>query len=378
MHKRDYARFLRGLKGRLHFAAHSHHLWPDATRAAALECWDHAAAEADGKWERVFARTVPEAQGHVARILGLSRPGQVAFAPNTHELVCRLLSCLDWSRPVRVLTSDGEFHSFARQLARLEETGRVRALRVPTEPFATFERRLAREAARWKPDLVYVSQVFFDSGYALRDLPALVRRVPRRSLIAVDGYHAFCAVPTRLAAVEKRVFYLAGGYKYAQAGEGACFMAVPPGCSLRPVDTGWLADYAALERPRGGRVSYGPGGWRFWGATFDPSGLYRFNAAMRWMKERGLTVPRLHAHVLALQERFLRGIGEPLREKLLTPADSPLRGHFLTFRVPDASAAARRLARRGVLVDARGDRLRFGFGVYHDERDVDALCRRLR
>ena len=39
-----FARALGAAPGRLHFAAHSHHLWPDASREGQIECWDDAAA----------------------------------------------------------------------------------------------------------------------------------------------------------------------------------------------------------------------------------------------------------------------------------------------------------------------------------------------
>jgi selenocysteine lyase/cysteine desulfurase len=38
----------------------------------------------------------------------------------------------------------------------------------------------------------------------------------------------------------------------------------------------------------------------------------------------------------------------------------------------------RRLDEAGVITDLRGDRLRIGFGLYHDPDDVDELARRLR
>jgi selenocysteine lyase/cysteine desulfurase len=381
--KAHYSRFLAANPGRLHFAAHSHHLWPDVTRDAVLACWDDAARLADRKWERVFGEIVPRAQGHVARILGLSRPEQIAFAPNTHELVMRLLSCLDAARPLRILTTDGEFMSFARQAARLEEQPRVAVTRVTTEPFATFEERFREAAARDDFDLVYMSQVFFDSGRAVEDLSRIVKAVRNpQALVVVDGYHGFCALPTSLRAIEERAFYLAGGYKYAQSGEGVCFLHVPPGCTLRPVDTGWFAAFGRLtERPARG-VEYPDDGFRFWGATFDPTALYRFNAVMDLLEREGVTVERIHAHVRALQERFLdglerRGTGALPVSTLVTPRSLEAQGHFLTFRLAEAAALASRLEERGVLVDVRGDRLRLGFGIYHDEGDVDQLLERL-
>ena len=40
--------------GRLHFAAHSHHLWPDASYDGQVACWEDAARLADRKWDRVI------------------------------------------------------------------------------------------------------------------------------------------------------------------------------------------------------------------------------------------------------------------------------------------------------------------------------------
>ena len=53
------------------------------------------------------------------------------------------------------------------------------------------------------------------------------------------------------------------------------------------------------------------------------------------------------------------------------------RGHFLTFRRGDARDLQRRLLEARVITDARDDRLRFGFGLYQVEADVDRLVERL-
>ena len=39
-----------------------------------------------------------------------------------------------------------------------------------------------------------------------------------------------------------------------------------------------------------------------------------------------------------------------------------------------AGAIYARLHEAGVITDHRGDRLRFGFGLYQDEADVERLC----
>jgi selenocysteine lyase/cysteine desulfurase len=379
--KPHYSRFLGGLGERLHFCAHSHHPWPDCTREAHLRAWDDAAARADEKWGIVLDGMIPGAQAAVADVLRLPEPNNIAFAPNTHEFICRLLSCLP-DKP-RLLTTDSEFHSFARQTARLEEDGAI-VKRIPVEPFSSFPERFAREAKVGNWDLVFLSQVFFNSGHRLveKELEAIASAVKEPALFVIDGYHGFMAAPTDFSKLAKRAFYLAGGYKYAQAGEGVCFMAVPPGCALRPRNTGWFADFAGLEKGIASPVGYGENGWRFWGSTFDPSGLYRWNAVAAWRRSLDLTVEKSDAHVRALQARFLKRLDEgprgPFWTGALVSADLPRLGHFLTFLLPGAAALSKRLsAEHGVFTDARGDRLRFGFGLYHDEADIDALFSRL-
>jgi len=325
----------------------------------------------------VFGEVLPAAQGHVARLLALSDPRQVAFAPNTHEFACRILSCLDFSKPVRVLASAHEFHSFRRQARRLAETGALTLTEIPGPPFESFGDRFAARLAEGGWNLVWLSHVFFDSGFVVRDLERIVDAATPGTPVAIDGYHAFCALPVDLSRIHRRAFYLAGGYKYAMAGEGACFLAIPPGCELRPVDTGWYAAYDSLAGAPDGPVPYGEGALRFWGSTFDPSGLYRFNAAMDWLAGTGTDIAKVHDHALRLQEHFLQALAALALARLpvsaLVPGQGHPHGNFLTFDVDDAEATHQRILDAGIYIDRRGRRLRFGFGVYHDAGRVEHL-----
>jgi selenocysteine lyase/cysteine desulfurase len=370
-----YRTFFAAQGDALHVAAHSHHPWPDVTRDAQLAYWDDSARLTRDKWRlRIFGEAIPEAQRHLARHLALHDPARIAFAPSAHDFVARLFSCFDPRRRLRVLTTDREFYSFERQARRLEETGWLAVTRVPVEPFDGFADRFAA-AARAPHDIVYLSQVMFDSGFLVERLPELLRGIPEPALIAVDGYHAFFALPVSLAGLEHRVFYLGGGYKYLQAGEGACFMTLPPAAdALRPALTGWFSD--AGEQSLSLPVGYGAGAMRFWGSTFDPSGVYRLNAVMRLFERLGVLPADIHAHVGRLQQRFLDGLRGLPAAAVVPPAGTP-RGNFLAFDLADAAAVHARLAAAGIVMDRRGTRLRFGFGVYHDEAFVDRLLERI-
>lgn len=385
--KRLFSRTFDTELGRLHFAAHSHHPWPDVSLDAQQRAWHDAARLLDDKWGAVMGELLPRAQGHVARTLGWSRPECIAFAPNTHEFVLRILSCLEGDGPHRILSTDGEFHSFARQTARLEEAGRIEVERIPTEPFETFPSRFAAAARAGRHDLIFVSQVFFNSGYVYREVFDLAREIDESTYFVVDGYHGFMALPTDLGPVEDRIFYLSGGYKYAMSGEGVCFVCVPPGYAARPENTGWFASFGALAGPRDdASVPFSNDGYRMFGSTFDPTGLYRLVAVMDMLDEEGISVKAIHDHVTALQRSFLERLdGSPglkavgLQPDALIPGtEFAERGHFLTFRVAFAGDSYALLKTARVITDYRDDRWRFGFGIYQDQSDLDELFRRIQ
>jgi selenocysteine lyase/cysteine desulfurase len=371
--KHLFSRSLGADPTRLHVAAHSHHLWPDASFDGQVECWEDAARMADRKWDRIMDEVWPEAQGHVAAELGTGMPEALVFAPNTHQLLVSLFAAASSTWPIRVLTSDGEFHSARRQFARWEEAGAAVVERVPAEPFDSFSDRFLERARSGEHDFIFVSQVLFGSGRRFEraaELAELSR--PEGPWVVIDGYHAFMALEQPFAGSPPRsAFYLGGGYKYAMAGEGCAFLHAPPGFAERPRITGWFAEFEDLTLPPGS-VGYRKDGMRFMGATFDASGLYRFNAIQRMLKATGLTTGRVSAHVEALQEVLLErlaGTSVGSAERLNRPGDA----RFLAFRSPEAQRWSNELKARNCITDVRGDVLRIGLAIYHDEADVDAF-----
>jgi selenocysteine lyase/cysteine desulfurase len=361
---------------RLHFAAHSHHLWPDASFDGQVEAWNDAARLADRKWDKVMGALWPEAQAEVAAELGTGMADAIVFAPNTHELLVRLFAAVSANWPIRVLTSDGEFHSARRQFARWEETGAALVERVPVEPAETFSERFLARARSGKHDFIFVSQVLFGSGRMfdrVDEFAALGR--PEGPWVVIDGYHAFMAIdrPFGMTAAPSS-FYLGGGYKYAMAGEGCAFMHAPPGFGPRPRITGWYAEFEDLKLPPGS-VGYAEDAMRFMGATFDPSGLYRFIHVRRMLAENGLTTPRISSHCAALQQRLMESIeSTPLEQaELLNPLGDARHARFLAFRCSEAQRWYAELKAQNCITDVRGDVLRIGFGIYQDEQDVDRL-----
>ena len=111
-----YSRFR--VADRLLLSGHSHQAWPDVAFDGHVEAFEDAARHVDEKWGRAFAKA-DEVRAGFRRLLG-DPGGQIALGASTHELVIRFLSALDLRARPRLVSTDGEFHTLRRQLARLD------------------------------------------------------------------------------------------------------------------------------------------------------------------------------------------------------------------------------------------------------------------
>jgi kynureninase len=370
----DYSRF--GVAGRLLLSGHSHQAWPDVAFDGQLEAIEDAASLVDEKWQRAFERAERVRQG--VRALLADPRAEIALGASTHDLLVRLLSALPWSQRGRVLTSDGEFHSLRRQLARLEEAG-IEVRRLAADDPDTLADRLAR-AVDDRVAAVFVSAVLYENARIVPGLDALARACERFGAeLVVDAYHALGALPFRVHELGLGgAWVVGGGYKYLQLGEGNAFLRVPAsGLGMRPVVTGWYAEFDRLETGADlARVGYPQGAARFAGATYDPTSHYRAARVLDFFVRRGLDDDLLRAvsrrQVARLAARFdALGLPEAVATRdRVTPAQRF--GGFLALDSPHAGALHRELRRSGVSCDFRGDRLRLGPAPYLADSQLDA------
>jgi kynureninase len=363
---------------RVLLTGHSHQAWPDVAFDGQQRAWLDAAQLVDDKWTHAAAQAEKVRQGF-ARLLGDS-PANIALGQNTHELVTRWLSALPFRRRRRIVTTSGEFHTVRRQVDRLGEEG-IEVVKVPATPAGDLAERVTRELDD-RTLAVIVSSVQFETAAIVDGLDRVAAACDVRGAgFLVDAYHHLNVVPFDIRAMRlETAFVTGGGYKYCQLGEGNCFLRVPPGCRMRPVLTGWFAEFEGLDAREHDAVSYAPGAGAFAGATYDPTSHYRAAAVFDFHMAHGLTPERLRKisvhQVGVLASSFAALDADPSRASAIE-IPAARRGGFLAIRAPRAPEIVRTLRQAAVFADARGDILRLGPAPYLSDGQLREAISRL-
>lgn len=352
---------------RLLLTGHSHQAWPEVAREGVLEAFDDAARAVDEKWELAFAKAERVRDGF-RRLLD-DAGGEIVLGASTHELVIRWLSALPLAAKPRLVTTDGEFHTLRRQLARLAEAG-IEVVRVAAAPVATLAERLAGETDE-RTAAVLTSAVFFETARIVPHLGELAAACERRATpLLIDAYHALGVLRFSLRELGlESALVTGGGYKYLQLGEGNCFLRLPRGLELRPVVTGWFAEFFTKDGTKDlGIVDYGRGAAALAGATYDPTSHYRAARVFDFFAAQGLTsafLREVSQHQVGLLARSFDALELP-ESAIRRERSTPLEGiaGFLALDSPVAQALCEKLLVKGVLSDARGRSLRLGPAPY--------------
>ncbi len=365
---------------RLLLTGHSHQAWPDRGFVGQQQAWRDAAEYVDEKWDRAFETAERVRRGYY-RLLG-DDGCELALGQNTHELVVRFLSGLRLQDRPRVVTTDGEFHTIRRQLDRLAEEG-VEVVKVASLPAGTLAERVI-QSVNDRTAAALVSSVLFHNAHIVPNLGAVSTACLQAGTeLLVDAYHALNVVPFSVEQEQlDGAFIVGGGYKYCQLGEGNCFLRVPPDTKMRPVVTGWFAEFATLSDAADSKVKYGTGHARFDGATYDPTSHYRAAEVFDFFVELNLT-PALLREVSQHQIELLARSFDVLDAdpQIITrdrSVDLDAIGGFLALLSENAEEISRLLRERGVATDYRGEVLRLGPAPYLSDRQLSDAMEVLR
>lgn len=371
-----YSRF--NVANRHLLTGHSHQAWPDVAEEGHTEAFRDAAELVDEKWERAFAKADDVRKGF-AKLLDDNNNGEYSLAGSTHDLLIKFISSLPLNQRPKLISTTGEFHSLKRQLDRLEESG-IEVVRLAPEPIETLSERVTKSIDD-RTAAVLVSWVMFESSRIVPNLSEIERSCQKHGAkFLIDAYHALNVVDVSLQRKKlTQAYVVGGGYKYCQLGEGNCFLRYPKDSDLRPLWTGWFADFENLEKQNPGRaVTYGNHGQRFAGATYDPVSHYRASRVFFFFEEMKLTptyLRKVSQHQIKLLVECFDALD--LDPKLIRREQVSLEtlGGFLSLVTPQAKRFCEDLRKYDVLTDYRGEHLRFGPAPYlSDEQIKNAIA----
>ncbi|MGB0860406.1 MAG: kynureninase [Pseudoalteromonas spongiae] len=361
---------------RILLSGHSHQAWPNAAKQGLLDCFNDAAKHIDDKWGAAFEKA-DKVRDFYRTLLGESH-GEIALGQSTHELILRFLSDLSCFKhkkqtPIKIVTTNGEFHSMRRQLDRLKDVN-IDVKVIDTQPQDTLAERLINALDK-DTDAVLVSAVFFASSRIFHQVGDVAVAANTLNIpCLVDVYHALNVIPFSLASWQlETAFIVGGGYKYCQAGEGNCFMRIPKGYNGSPIITGWFAEFESLDQAPG-KVGYGKGQGAFAGSTYDPTSHYRAAAVFDFFNAQGLSAERL----ADINKQQITRLWQGIESMALTAGVLTLPEHgidnnagFLSLTTPEAATWVKKLAEQGIQTDSRGNQLRLGPAPYVTDEQLD-------
>ena len=365
---------------RLLFTGHSHQAWPDCGFEGQKKAWFDAAEFVDNKWEKAFEKAEAVKKGF-SKLLD-DENGHITLGQNTHELVVRFLSALPLKKKPKLITTYGEFHTIRRQLDRLQEED-IEIIKIPTENLDELPGRII-EKIDDNTAAVLVSKVFFKTGQIAQQFSEVLSACKQFGAeLLIDVYHVLNVTPFSVKNEKlEEAFFVGGGYKYCQLGEGNCFLRFPKECKLRPVITGWYSEFSALSNTQNKNiVNYGRGSDLFAGATYDPTSNYRAAEVFNFFHEQNLTpefLRKVSKHQIELISKLFDE-ADLDKDKITRDYQTSLKNiaGFLVLTSSSAGEISNKLKKEGVFTDFRGKSLRIGPAPYISDEQIKSAMDKL-
>jgi len=348
-----FSRVLAAQRDRVYLANHSLGRPLDATRddvAEALALWTAKLGDAWDEW----GDEMTAYRRRLAALSGAPRADCIVPKTSAGQGLRAVLNAL--SGVPRVVATRGEFDSLDLILREYAQRGRITLALVGARDDGQFDADAIVGAITPGTALVVVSQVMFQTGQVLPELPAIVERAHHvGARVLLDVYHALGVFPVDVNALDVD-FAVGGSYKYLRGGPGACFLYVAPkvlDSGLRTLDTGWFAKESPFTYRRPDPPRYGAGGDAWLESTPAVLPIYQARAGQIFTEAIG--VARLRAYSLE-QQRTLVALLEA--QGIAAQGGREDRGAFVVVRDRHATALADALEAQNVITDARGEWLR--------------------
>ncbi|MEP6996809.1 MAG: aminotransferase class V-fold PLP-dependent enzyme [Betaproteobacteria bacterium] len=366
-----FSRVLSGPERPIYLANHSLGRPLDATAAdvaEALGLWQSRLGNAWDAWSGEIAAY----RSRLADLLHAPRADCVVPKTSAGQGLRAVLNSYD--RVPRVVATRGEFDSIDVILRQYARRGRIDLRFVEARADGTFGAAELFAAVRGV-DLVVVSQVVFNTGQVLTELPALIAAAHASGArVLVDVYHSLGVMPVDIALVDAD-FAIGGSYKYLRGGPGAGYLYLHPrhlDGSFQTLDIGWFAKKAPFDYVRPDPPEFAAGGDALLEST--PPVLTCYQARAGQLFTLAVGVDRLRAYSLAQQRILIGLLGQ---HGVGAEGGSDDRGAFVVVRCAQARAWAGELERRGVIVDSRGELLRLCPDLLTTQAELAGAAERL-
>jgi len=367
-----FARHKLAFGDRVYLANHSLGRPLDATADDIREGLGHWYAEMGGAWD-AWSAEIAAFRARLAQLIGAPRTDCVVPKSSAGQGLRAVLNSYDGVP--RVVATRGEFDSLDVILREYARRGRITLTLVEPRDGSRFDTSDVIAAIGSAVDLVVVSEIVFNTGQRIAELPAIVAATHAAGgRLLLDVYHATGVIEGDVAALDAD-FAVGGSYKYLRGGPGACFLYVHPrhlDASLRTLDTGWFAKASPFtyERPDPPRFAPGGDGWM----ESTPPILPFYQSRAGQMFTLAIGVSRLRSYSLACQ-RALLGALDAAGVKARGARDD--QGAFVVVRHPQARALADGLRARGIVTDARGPYLRLCPDVLTTQAELESAATEL-
>lgn len=346
---------------------------PARTRAA-IDNWSRQASEqGDTCWPE-WSRRVEQARTLAARMFNADAT-EVALVHSTTEGINIVAEGFPWRQGDNLVTLENEFPSNLYPWMNLESRG-VETRRV-TAAGGRVDLKALEQACDARTRLISVSWVGYVSGWRL-DLDEVVALARRRgALLFVDAIQGLGVFPLDVKATPID-FLAADGHKWMLGPEGAglFYLRREHLDLLRPVGLGWHSVVQASDYSRIA-LDLKPNAARYEGGTQNMVGFIGLASSLELLNEIGqksLSQRVLDITDLACEKLLSAGAAD------LSPREGAHRSGIVSFSLPgiDALAAKKQALAQGVVLSARGGKLRIAPHAYSDEGDLNRLVAALK
>jgi kynureninase len=330
--------------------------------------WNTMGASA---WYELWMGRLTELRGRVAEHWRANET-EVALSASVSAALTSIASAVDYRRRNRVVIAELDFPTLAYQwLARPD----VEVVPVPSDDGIGVSPERWAEYVDERTAVVATSHVFYSTGY-IQELAPIAEAARRAgALFLVDGYQAMGQIPVHPRAAGVDV-YVAGPLKWMLGGPGLSFLWVREELipEMRPTAASWFGARDQFQF-RVDELEFREDASRFAMGTPALPTAYTALGGIEIIEEAG--IHRIRERIDALTEDLVQRLSADGLQ-LRIPADPERRSGIVMARVPNAAAAVEELARRGIIVDRRGDFVRISPHFYNtvDENGavVDALA----